>query len=809
MEKNSPKRVRESTNKKEKQKQLLLQGDMKKNCFHCGDDVPTSKYKVEDKLFCCNGCKTVYLLLSDNNLEEFYHIEQKPGVRPEKKRVHQFDFLDVPEIQKKFITFEDEKSIHTTLHLPQIHCSSCVYLLENITKLNENILSCQTNFARREANIIFDKKALKFSEVAILLEKIGYTPNFESRKDSQRKLDRAFLYKLGVAGFAFGSIMLWSFPEYLGIEKMHYEYRSFMAYLSFAVSIPVLLYSAKDYLTSAYKAVKHRKINIDVPIAIGIIALYFQSCVYIFSGKGPGYMDSFSGFIFFLLIGKWFQNKTYQSLSFDRDKSAYLPVAVIRKKGSFESLVEVEKLSAKDEIILRNEEIVPCDAELLDKQAKIDYSFVTGEAIPVKIEQGQTVYAGGKVVGKRTLFQVISPTKRSQFTQLWGKTSKKNKEEQSDTLSIYFLIVLLIVAGATAVTYAFLDSSRIFSVVTSVLIVACPCALALAKPFVYGNTMRKMGRKKFFAKNTEVVEKLKDIDAVVFDKTGTLTKGSFQSVEFIGENLSKEDLHRVIVLAQNSTHPLSQSICKNFHSDFLEDMDVLNFEENEGKGVQAEIGGKKVFLGSANFVGFENKKLTNTTASHLSINGIYCGHFKFDSELREHIGKMLTTLAKHKEIHILSGDNEKDKEMLLSIDGLKTENIHFNQTPQGKFDYIKKLQSEGNNVLMVGDGLNDSGALIQSDVGMAVSENTFHFTPNSDIIADGNELVKLDDLFRFSVFARKAFQACLLFSVFYNLVGLSFAITDNLTPLVAAILMPLSSISIVGLSTFLVLSKRF
>lgn len=781
---------------------------MSESCFHCGDPVPSKRYRIEEKLFCCNGCKTVYLLLADNELSEFYQIEQNAGVRPEMNRAHKFDFLDVPEISKKFISYEDEKNIHATLYLPQIHCSSCVYLLENLAKINENIQSCQTNFASREATIIFDKTQLKFSELAVLLERIGYSPNFENRKETEKKLDRQFLYKLGIAGFAFGSIMLWSFPEYLGIEEMHREYRTFMAYLSFAISIPVLLYSARDYLSSAYKAIRHGKINIDVPIAIGIIALYTQSCIHIFSQKGPGYMDSFAGFIFFLLIGKWFQNKTYQSLSFDKDKSAYLPVAVIRKKEGQEQLVEIEKLEVDDEIILRNEEIIPCDTQLLAENAKIDYSFVTGEAVPVNIAKGQTVYAGGKLIGKRSLFKVVSTTKRSQFTQLWDH-SKKVEAEESDKLSIYFLIAILIVAGATAIAYSIIDSSRIFSIVTAVLIVACPCALALAKPFVFGNTMRKMGRNKFFTKNTDIVEKIDEIDTLVFDKTGTLTKSSFQSVEFVGQQLSEEELHQIILLAQNSTHPLSRALCENVSSDFIGEMEISNFQESEGKGIEAKIDHSIVKLGSASFVGYSNEKLVNKTASHISINGEYKGHFQFESELREDIAETLSSLCQSKEVHVLSGDNEKDKELLLSIENLQIENIHFNQSPQDKFDYITKLQSKGKKVLMIGDGLNDSGALIQSDLGMAVSENTFQFTPNSDIIADGSQLKNLNDLFALVRFAKLAFRICLVFSVVYNFVGLTFAISDNLTPLVAAILMPLSSISIVGLSTILIQSKSF
>ena len=407
---------------------------MAETCYHCGDDVVGKGYSYVEKKFCCTACRTVYQLLSENNMDAYYTLENRPGIKPSSSTENKYAFLELDSIQERFIQFKDNGIERVTLFLPSIHCSSCIYLLENITKIEPNIISCQVNFTKREATISYKTDSgYSLAKLANILDKIGYAPNFGNRNESEKKLDKRFLYKLGIAGFSFGSIMLWSFPEYLGIEDMNHKMRNFTSYLSFVVSLPVLFYSASEYFVSAYKALKYRSLNLDVPITIGIIALYGQSSYTIFTGGGPGYMDSFATFIFWLLIGKWFQNKTYKTLSFERDYTSYFPVAITKFDGIKESIVEIETLQENDRIYVRNEEVIPCDSELLSEEAKIDYSFVTGESLPVVKKKGDFIYAGGKLIGKRTAFKVLKPCDRSQLTQLWNEVVNEDKEKHQVT----------------------------------------------------------------------------------------------------------------------------------------------------------------------------------------------------------------------------------------------------------------------------------------------------------------------------------------------------------------------------------------
>lgn len=776
---------------------------MSGTCYHCGDSIIGRPIIQDDKHFCCHGCATVFQLLSQNNLDSFYTIEEGAGIKPQNSNTHKYAFLDVPEIRKKYVTFEDDNSVHLTLFLPTIHCSSCIYLLENIEKLEPNVTSCSVNFTQKIAVIVL-KKTESLSEFALLLDRIGYAPNFGDKKALEKKRNYQFLYKLGVAGFAFGSIMLWTFPEYLGIEQDNPEIRLFTAYLSLAVSIPVLLYSASDYLKSAWKALRFRSLNLDVPISIGIIALYAQSVYSILSNQGTGYMDSFAGFIFFLLIGKWFQSKTYESLSFERDYKAYFPVAVTRVRDDKEEIVEIDTIKVDDHIKLRNEEIIPCDATLLSDTVSVDYSFVTGESDPVRLHKDDFIYAGGKIVGKPAIVKAEKESNRSHLTQIWNDADEKlqkdasGNEQHGDRLSIYFLAGVLILAAASSIIWTFLDAHRIIEIVVAVLIVACPCALALSKPFTYGNITRILGRKGLYLKNVSVIEQLNQTTAIVFDKTGTLTSNQDRKVQFVGAPLNPTSKEAIATVVSASAHPLSKAITHYLQQEGVHPMEADTFEEISGQGIQGTFQGSEIVLGKASFLGIETD--TKETEVYVKINGQYLGKFQIESAFRKDIFEVLSQLQSEQEVHILSGDSEKDKATIQSA-VLDLKEVHFGQSPEDKKRYIARLQQNGKKVLMIGDGLNDAGALKKADVGIAISEDIFRFTPGSNAIIDADALRNLPNLLHTSRFSRTILGICYTFSILYNIIGLTFAVSGELTPLIAAILMPISSITIVFIST--------
>jgi P-type Cu+ transporter len=336
-------------------------------------------------------------------------------------------------------------------------------------------------------------------------------------------------------------------------------------------------------------------------------------------------------------------------------------------------------------------------------------------------------------------------------------------------------------------------------VLTSVLMVACPCALALAAPFTYGSMLRAFGRNNFYLKNADVIERLAAIDSVVFDKTGTVTYGNIQDVTFSGV-LFPEEWLAIKLVTSASTHPLSVLVSRSISG--KPDAKLSYFKEVPGKGIQAMVNGKFIQVGSAAFVGYAKPLNVDSTKVFVSINEEVKGYFTIQVKTRENIKNMLERLG-NKCVALLSGDNEADRPKMATLFHPSVQ-LLFNQDPHDKLAFIANLQKQGRKVLMVGDGLNDSGALKQSDVGIGVSDSTGVFTPACDGILAGEKLGALDKFIALSKVSSVILKSAFAISFFYNAIALTFAVTGHLTPLVAAILMPISSISVVGFSTLAV-----
>lgn len=775
-------------------------------CYHCGDKVIGKAIERNDKSFCCNGCLTVFEILNENGLDQFYEINAQSGVKPTVSNTTKFAALDIPEIFEEFINFQNKETYIVTFFLPAIHCSSCIFLLENLHRLDNSILKSEANFTSRNLTLTV-KKDRKLSEVASLLESIGYTPELRKSKNNVASYDKRLLFQLGVAGFAFGSVMLWTFPEYLGLDESFESFRNFSAYLSLIVSIPVLLFSAQSYLISAFHAVRTKQLNLDIPIALGILVLFIKSAITVLQGEGSGYIDSFNGFVFFLLIGKWFQSRTYRTMSFDNDPKAYFPLGVHRVKEGKEEIVQISKINKEDQLHIFNEEIIPCDGKLFSNKAVIDTSFITGEAELITLNKGDKIYAGSKLIGTSVFIKVDSTTDQSKFASIWNQTNKKTQsiiQNKENLLSKYFLIAVSLVASGAATAWWFIDPSQIISIVTAVLVVACPCALALSFPFVYGNALRKLGRNGLYFRDSSEIQNLNKIDHIVFDKTGTLTKDRIDGVIYIGEVLSDEIHSSALELTRQSMHPYSKSISKYLAEESGRATPVSNFQEISGMGVKGELAdGSILKIGNANFV---NAEENNQSGSFIAKNDKILGFYKFESTLREGVLDVIKSLSKQYKLSLLSGDKSTDMSLFNDVEEQIT--MHFNLSPSDKKEMIIKFKESGDRVLFIGDGLNDSEALINADLGISVAEDEFRFTPKCDAIIKSQVIKKLPQFLSFGSFTKSALRICLYFSLFYNLVGITFAVLGYVTPLFAAILMPVSSISIVFLSTSLIQFKK-
>lgn len=511
-----------------------------------------------------------------------------------------------------------------------------------------------------------------------------------------------------------------------------------------------------------------------------------------------------------MLVGRWFQNKTYDSFSFDRDYRSYFPLGVSVIDKGVEKNIPVTQLKVSDRIIIRNEEMIPADAVLMKGMASIDYSFVSGENTPVEKQKGELIYAGGKQTGSAIELEIIKEASQSYITRLWNNeifNSKKNEEKSFiHPWSRYFTMALFSIAIGALIYWWVFDTSKILPAVTAVLIVACPCSLLLSATFTYGNMLRIFGRNKLFMKNAGVIESLAKVNSIVFDKTGTITQNHSSVLSYDGTPLTDTELVAVRNITRQSSHPLSKIIASELKTVSEKEITVQHFKEYTGKGLEATVNDMEVKIGSAGFINqFDQGFASYDTGTHvhLMMNNVHMGRFTVRTQYRDGISNMIKQLRREDlDLFVLSGDNNVEKPNLEKIFGKGTR-LHFNQSPQEKLDFVKDLQQGAKNVLMLGDGLNDAGALMQSNVGIAVSENSAQFSPASDAILDGSKVGSLDKFIAYARAGKKIVLASFILSILYNMVGLSFAVLGTLSPIVAAILMPASSISIVLFVTIL------
>ena len=760
-------------------------------------------------------------MLRESGMGNYYDLNTFPGAKQTRAGDFRYEFLDLPDIQQQLLEFSSGIHATITLELPGIHCSSCVWLLENLYRLDPGVRRSEVNFLKKEAHIHYNPEEISLRQLAELVDRIGYQPRFylaQDGKAAKATIDRSLWYRTGIAGFCFGNIMLLSFPEYLALEG--FEFSSFFGHLNLVLVLPVVLYASRDYFKSAWKGLKQGFLNMDVPISLGIAVLFLRSGFEILSHIGPGYLDSLSGLVFFLLLGKIYQDKTHHALSFERDYQSYFPIAVTRVSAG-EQVIPLAEAKPGDNLLIRHGELIPADAILLKGEGRIDYSFVTGESEPVLANPGERLFAGGRQHGGAIQVQITGEVKQSYLTRLWNNEAfRKQKESQATALSNQvgriFTPIIVFLAFAAGVYWWIVEPGMAFNVFSAVLIVACPCALALSTPFTMGTAIRILSREGFFLKGPSVVEALSKVKTIIFDKTGTITRHGEVAVEFKGEKLNGNENQVLLAFFHQSAHPLSRSITTFLQNQVFEagspeeipnkNLELSAFKEEKGQGIQAKVGENQVKAGSASFVtGFANlekgkKKNPIGAEVYISIDEQYKGYFVINFAYREGIGEMLNQLGNEYELAMLSGDNEKESAAVKMLFPGDTE-IRFRQQPVDKLDFVKAKQVAGKQVMMVGDGLNDAGALKQSEVGVSVAEDLLSFTPASDVIVSGKSLRELPRFLRFSKASINVIRASFGISFAYNVVGLAFAMSGNLSPLVAAILMPASSVTVIVFTT--------
>ncbi|MES2389349.1 MAG: heavy metal translocating P-type ATPase metal-binding domain-containing protein [Bacteroidota bacterium] len=792
---------------------IAMDTGIKTLCFHCGDVCPPLPPHTGNKQFCCEGCKAVYMLLDENELCNYYDLNKLAGNSMKARTgMAKFRHLDDEKIIRPLFTVYTPNLASIKLYIPGIHCSSCIYLLEHLDRLRDGVFRSRVNFLKKELSVDFNPAEISFRHLAELLTTIGYEPQLTmqeagatDKEKSAGLINHDLITRIGVAGFCFGNIMLLSLPEYFNSQIRNEEFGRLFMVLNIVLAVPVVFYGAFPWLRSAFSSLRNGLINIDVPISMGILALFMRSMWECYSGSGPGWFDSMSGLVFFLLIGRYVQGFAFAGMNFRRSWRSFFPLAVSKIEDGTSVSIPATDLKTGDKLLINNREPLPCDCILLSTQAKIDYSFITGESLPALSISGAELPAGGIVCGKTALVQVLRPVNESLLSDMWNRQKDNEKVKETDSSRLadlfakWFTVATILLAQGSAGYWLMQDQAgTALNAFTAVLIIACPCAFSLSLPFTMGNALVILGRNRIFVRDESIIQKLAHIDHVVLDKTGTLTEAEKTEMEYIGTVLSTHELNMIKSTAKISSHPL----CRNMYlhlADYADIPEPISITETAGAGIEAVFNGCIVRIGNAAWSLAPAD--IHSSGLHININGQYTGRFNISQNLRHGVDSALNMLRKHYALSVLTGDGIEGLGVVEKVlPDTKEIILKAWQNPEMKADFVRYCRENGQKVLMAGDGLNDGPALKEAYVGIAMQSNMHAFTPSSDIIADAAAAARLPQILQFAKGCINIVKISFLLSMVYNGIGLSMAMQGILSPVFAAIFMPVSSMSVVGLS---------
>ena len=757
-------------------------------CVHCGNECDIAPILFDEMPFCCNGCMQAYQLIH-------YAISCAPEEKTQPlqfKTKANWEELNLSELRKQFIQYEDKQRVVVVFRLPQMHCSSCVYVLEHLNRLNPKIQSTTVNFSEKTIRAVFDAD-LPLSEFAATLDLVGYAPFLlkEIEEDHVTQNHRKHRIKaLVISGFCFGNIMLFSLPEYFNLDiQSDTSFVHFFRWAALIFSLPVFLYGSREFYRNAWAGIRGKYMHIDVPLVLSLMVAYGRSLYEVISESGSGYFDSYTGIVFFMLVGRQFQDVKTDRLGLFTNFKSFFPISVKRKSGSKLETIALSEIKPGDEIQIHTEEIIPFDGELLSVDTSLDYSFVTGESRWVEVLQNEMVFSGARNMGPAILLRVEKTIDQSQLGSLWNNQAKQNEsiEKLSFTHRVakWFTLVLILLSVAAFLYWIPFSTQRAFQALTTALIVACPCALLLSHTFATGNASRVVSELGIWVKNGFVWDQLAKIRQIYFDKTGTLTNTQRPQVSWTGSELSSVEIQIVSMLCSQSIHPVSQVI---YHHLNIHDMLFMEgIKEIPGQGIVGRFQNET----------FELKKSDHGTGFYK--NNHLLGEFQITFALREGIKESLKSLETQYQLGMLTGDNNKDQQRISNLFH-NTSALHYAVSPIEKKALIKKANKESGTAYF-GDGLNDTGALNEALVGFSVRDAHERFTPAADVLFPGNRMNQVHQFFAFSKRVKQVIQLSFIFSLVYNFIGLSFALTGTLSPLIAAILMPVSTITIILITT--------
>ena len=799
---------------------------IKIECNHCHLSFDEKiMIKENDLNFCCGGCQSVYHILKSENLDSFYEkLGNKTIKAPLQVSNDDLSKFDSENFLNSYTTITKDGFVQIDLILEGIHCAACVWLNEKVLYDTKGVIEVNINFTTNKARVVFNSDILKLSDIIKKIRSVGYNAyaydsSIADKEASKAKQD--YFVRIMVAVVCTMNIMMLSVAKYTGFfTGMSIEVKNMIHLAEFILTTPVLFFSGFVFYKGAYFGLKNRIVNMDLLVSSGATMTYVYSLFVLFGAKGESYFDSVAMIITFVLVGKYLEviGKKSAIDTLDKIKSTLPLEAIVVKDGKKETKA-LNLVQVGDLIELKIGEKVPVDGKIISGNASFDESSLTGESIPVYKKTGDNIFSGTVILDSTILFEVVKDFKNSTFSSIVtlledSLNSKPKIQTLANKISRRFSLIILSIAFITFLVWYYFgldlgfyfegvnQFERSFITAISVVVIACPCALALATPMASLVGISELAKKSLLFKEAKFIETIANATTVVFDKTGTLTKGELEVsfVEFF--NKDERSINLLYSLLDSSNHPVSIAVKRYIKENFeVSNVSLEDIKNIEAKGLSARyenieiLGGNEALL--KEFDVKINIHLNSKFTQYLfCIDKKIVANFELKDELKDDAKELIEYLKEQNiESIMLTGDNNFVASSIAKE--LEISNYKANLTPKDKADFIKDLKNSGKTVVMVGDGVNDSVALASSDVAIAMGNSADVSMMVSDVVMLNSKLKSLKDAFIISKKTYKHIKQNLAFSLIYNTITIPIAAAGFIIPLFAALSMSLSSLVVV------------
>ncbi len=795
-------------------------------CYHCGLAVPaaapvTVELGGQLRQFCCHGCRSVCETIFAAGLQSFYQkTPTGESLAPPPEIPAELEAYDLDEVQQEYVTINgSQRTMH--LLLEGIHCAACVWLIEQALQKQAGVLAADVNLTAKRLRLRWDNQQIKLSQMIHLLAEIGYSAvpfDPETAEGALAKRHRDLIYRMAFAGFCMMNIMWVSIALYAGAAED--EFRNWFHWVGMALATPTLLYSGFPFLRNAVIGLRHWHLTMDLPIATGATATYLYSVYITVTGSTQGevFFDTVVNFIFVILIGRYLQAiSSRNALSATRRLLALQPKLATLITPEGQRVVPIRMVKSGDLLLVKPGEKVPVDGEVISGDSAVDESMLSGESRLVVKKAGDQVVAGS--VNGEGAFQVraeavLRNTALARILQLMddAQASKAPIQSLADRIVPWFVLITLCLATATFIYWSQQDFEIALLAAASVLVVTCPCAFGMATPMSIAVASGAGAQRGILIKQGAALEALSSVDHVVFDKTGTLTTGDLQlSLISIADGISENDLLQTAAATeQGSEHAVAKAILRRAEAAELIVPSASKFKAMPGRGVSAEISGQIIQIGTLDWLqqnGLVVSDVWQQQAFAAEKDGISCvlvvrdgniiGLLGFTDELRDDAQQTISDLlAQGIKVTVLSGD----RQAVVAAVTAKLGNVGrlAEVLPEDKQQCIRDLQKQGARVAMVGDGINDSPALIQADVGIALAAGTDVSIESADIVLSQNRLAQVAEARKLAARTLRTIRQNIVLSISYNIIMVPLAMMALVSPLLAAVTMPISSLLVIG-----------